>query len=138
MIDRDKLRSLVTEYTCGQKCMGQAGNAGGCCTLGDRDFIIGPVPDIDALLERLSERWGRPVLRTEIVIDYEEGRVLFPGRACWHEPSHYPALRVLLDHARLPCRFYDVEKARCSIHDLRPSLCRSYECDWLEKTLEPL
>ncbi len=138
MVDRQALLSLVTEHTCAQKCMGFAGNSGGCCTLGPRDFIIGPVEDVAVLLENLSREWGRPVARSEIVIDYEEGRALFPDRPMWQEPSHFPALRVLSEHPRVPCRFYDLEQSRCTIHAIRPGLCRRFECDWLRSTLERL
>ena len=138
MVNPDALKSLLIEYTCEQNCMGFRGNAGGCCTLGPRDFIIGPVPDIDELLVRLSELWGRPVTRSEIAVEYDEGRALFPDRPTWQEPAHYPALRVITDHPRVPCRFYDLEQARCRIHEARPSLCRRYECDFLKTTLARL
>ncbi len=135
MADREALKLLVTEHTCERKCMGFDGNSGGCCTLGPRDYIIGPVEDVDLLLERLSVEWGRPVTRGEVVIDYEEGRALFPERAVWQHPSHYPAMRVLTEHPRVPCRFYDLERSRCTIYAIRPPLCRRFECDWLKETL---
>ena len=65
------LRSLMIERTCAQNCMGHEGNSGGCCTLGDRDFIMGPVLDAEAVLERLSALWGRAVPRAEVFIDFE-------------------------------------------------------------------
>src|SRR5688572_8089323 len=85
MIDRRTLVDSLIEYTCGQRCMGQPGNRGGCCTLGDRDFIIGPMPDVDEFLARLAAKLGRPVAWAEVFIDYEEGRALFPGRSCWQD-----------------------------------------------------
>jgi Fe-S-cluster containining protein len=135
MVERAGLRSLIIEYTCAEKCMGHPKNRGGCCTLADRDFIIGPVTDAPELLERLAERSGRPVLHTEVLIDYEEGRALFPMRKNWQNPAHYPALRVVQEPG-WPCRFYDGEAGRCTIYEIRPGLCRRYECDWLKQRLE--
>jgi Fe-S-cluster containining protein len=136
MVDCGSLKALVVEYTCEQNCMGHRGNSGGCCTLGPRDFIIGPVTDLDVLVAHVSRLWGRSVAPSEIAIDYDEGSALFPDRATWQNPAHYPALRVMTDHPRLPCRFYDLDKSRCSIHAVRPALCRRYECEFLTKTLE--
>ena len=79
MQEKEALRLQVIQHACQSKCMGHPGNAGGCCKLGSRDWIIGPVRDVDAFIERLSEHWGRPVLRTEVLIDYEEGRAMPDG-----------------------------------------------------------
>jgi Fe-S-cluster containining protein len=114
--------------------MGFANNKGGCCTLGPRDYIIGPVQDVEGLVRRLSQRWGRPVARQEAVIDFEEGRQLFPERSTWQNPAFFPALRISKTESN-PCRFYDWDRG-CTIHEMRPSLCRTYECDWLRETLE--
>jgi Fe-S-cluster containining protein len=133
MIDRRALVDNLIEYTCGQRCMGQPGNKGGCCTLGDRDFIIGPMPDVDEFLVRLAARLGRPVARWEVFIDYEEGKALFPERSCWQNPRNYPALRIDTMQAKLPCRFYDAAGGRCSVYEIRPNVCRTYMCGPLKQ-----
>ena len=138
MAESDILRSLLIQHTCAHKCMGLVGNNGGCCTLADRDFIIGPVDDVDGFLERLGKHWGRPVLRIEVLIDYEEGRELFPNRSTWQNPRNYPALRVRSDNPRFPCMFYDEATAGCLIHEDRPHMCRKFTCDWLKHVLEVL
>ena len=88
---REALRVQLIAYTCSQNCMGVRGNSGGCCTLDDRDFIIGPVRDADAFLADLGRRLGREVSRDEAFIDFDEGRALFPERPTWQEPAECTA-----------------------------------------------
>ena len=135
-LDKEDFRARVVEYQCGHKCMGQAGNKGGCCTLDARDFIIGPVRDVDDFLARLSRHLGRPVQRAEVLIEYDEGGRMFPERATWRNPANFPALRVLPDQPRRPCRFYDTAAGMCTIHAVRPETCRKYECSWLKGVLD--
>lgn len=135
-MDKTEFRTAVIEYQCGQKCMGHAGNRGGCCTMDERDFIIGPIRDSHEFLSRLSQHLGRPVERNEVLIDFDEGMRLFPDLSCWTNPASFPALRVQTDHPRKPCRFYDVGAGRCTIHPVRPETCRLYECGWLKEALE--
>ena len=134
-IDREALKSTLIEYSCGQRCMGYAGNKGGCCSIADRDFIIGPIDDPAAFLARLSEATGREVSHAEVFIDHEEGSALFPDRPTWQRPQSYPALRVVPDHPLRPCRFYDVEAGRCTVYAIRPEVCRRFLCDPLQHLL---
>jgi Fe-S-cluster containining protein len=136
MQDKALFRLQVVQHACASKCMGRPGNNGGCCNLGPRDWIIGPISDVDELIEKVSERWGRPALRIELLIDYEEGRLLFPERPTWQDPKNYPAMRVLgeLPH---PCRFHNREIG-CTIHDIRPGTCQAFECDWLRQAVGAL
>ena len=113
--------------------MGHSGNRGGCCTLGSRDWIIGPLDDVDAFIARLERQLGRLVARDEVVIELEEGKRLFPERSMWQNPAHYPAMRTQSE-APHACRFYD-EAVGCTVHAIRPKLCESYECDWLRASV---
>jgi Fe-S-cluster containining protein len=137
-VDREKLRLNLIEYTCGQKCMGLAGHNGGCCTLGDRDWIIGPINDVDAFLARLSEKLGRPVLRGEAFIDYEEGRALFPERSTWQGEANYPTMRVRTDDPGYPCVYFDRATGGCTVHAIRPEVCRTWLCDHLQQIVSVL
>src|ERR1700722_5582906 len=114
------LRLQVIAYTCSQNCMGFRGHVGGCCTLGDRDYILGPVSDVDvdAFLVDLGRLFGREVSREEVFIDFEEGRALFAERSEWQKPANYPALRVRPDVARIPCRFYESSTGACTVQDI--------------------
>jgi Fe-S-cluster containining protein len=131
-VEREPLRLQLIEYTCSKRCMGHPGNNGGCCTLDDRDWIIGPVLDEKAFLADLSRTLGRPVKREEALIDYEEGRRLFPERSMWQVRAHYPAMRVRADLPRNPCVYYEVATGACGVHAIRPALCRDYQCDHLK------
>ena len=137
-VDKEKLRLDLIEYTCGQRCMGYAGNRGGCCNVGSRDWIIGPIRDVEAFLARLGALLGRPVKREEAFIDYEEGRKLFPDRPMWQAREHYPALRVITSDPSRPCRYYDSAGARCSVYAIRPEVCRAWSCEHLDKVVSLL
>lgn len=137
---REALRLQVIGYTCSQNCMGFRGNVGGCCTLGDRDYIIGPVPDadVDLFLADLGRLLGREVSRAEVFIDFEEGRALFQERSCWQNPDYYPALRVRPDVAGIPCQFYESSTGTCTVQDIKPGLCREYLCGHLKDVISLL
>ena len=87
---------------CSNKCYGMPGHHGSCCTLEDRDFIIGPHPDALEFIESLSKKLGRDIEYREVFVDYEEGKTLFPNRSSWQNPHSYPALRVDFYNPRLP------------------------------------
>lgn len=131
----EALRLQVIAYTCSHNCMGVRGNAGGCCTLDDRDFIPGPVRDAETFLVDLGNLLRREVSRAEAFIDFEEGRVLFPDRPSWQEPANYPALRVRPDVEWIPCRFYDKTANACTVYDIRPAMCRDFLCDHLRSVI---
>lgn len=111
--------------------MGVEGNAGGCCTIGERDYIIGPVHDTKKVLEKLSELRGRNVPYDEVFIDFEEGSALFPERSFWQKKDCFPAIRLDMEDETLPCIFL-AEDNLCSIHAIRSKTCSNYSCDHLK------
>ena len=117
---------------CSNKCYGVEGLDGSCCTIESRDWIIGPHNDTKEFLERLSTKFGREVKYEDVFIDYEEGSKLFPYKETWRTPSVYPALRVDTSNSRFPCIFYNTAMKACSIYEIRPSVCKSYECSYLK------
>ena len=118
---------------CSNKCLGFEGNHGGCCSIGDRDFIIGPHPDSHEFVERLSEKLGREIKYEEVFYEYEEGKKLFPDRPTWQNETHYPALKVDFFNPRVPCIFYNTRMKACMVYEIRPETCRNFECDYLIK-----
>ena len=124
---REDLAAAVTAHCCLRNCMGHSGWAAGCCTLADRDYIIGPIPDARALLDRLSALYGRTVAHREVFVDFEEGAALHPGRAMWQDPRNYPAIRTRADDPALPCIFL-ADDNLCSIHAIRSVTCRNFQC----------
>ena len=115
---------------CSNKCWGIEGYDGSCCTVEDRDWIIGPHYDSHEFIEKLSEKLGEKINYNDIFIEYEEGKELFPDKPSWQVKSAYPAFRVKLDHKKLPCMFYDTDEKQCTIYDIRPETCRNYECNY--------
>lgn len=131
----DEIKSLANLYTCTRNCFGQKGNAAGCCSIGSRDFIIGPITDPKQFLKRL-EAEGHKYSFDQVFINFNEGKKLFPHLANWQNPSHYPALRVTADSPH-SCRFLS-ENKQCTVYAVRPEICRSYQCEHLQKTLANL
>ena len=117
--------------------MGFDNNHGGCCTIAERDFIIGPHSDTKRFISDLSEKFGREIEYKEIFIDHEEGSKLFPDKPTWQEPINFPAFRVNLNYEQKPCIFYNMNIRACMVYDIRPLTCQSYECQYLrENTLQ--
>jgi Fe-S-cluster containining protein len=116
--------------------MGFIGNHGGCCTIADRDFIIGPHHDTSDFLDRLSEKLGREILFKEVFLTYEEGKNLFPNKSTFQDKNNFPALKVDLSNPKLPCIFYNTHVRSCMIYDVRPETCSSFECNYLRDQTE--
>ncbi len=143
----DEIRERLISYTCLRNCCGVAEQSGVCCTLADKDWILGPIEDFAEVLKRLEERLGRPVPFAEVFIDYEEGRRLFPGKSSWQDPAHYPAMRVVPDAPDAPdtpdtpdtltsysCAF--LKNGKCSIHDIKPKVCAVFLCEYVQKVVQ--
>ena len=116
---------------CSNNCYGRKNYHGSCCSLEDRDYIIGPHPDTEEFIKNLSSKLGREIYKENIFIGYEEGKKLFPYKTSWQNPNSYPAFRVDFFNPKLPCIFYNTKIKACSIYDIRPQTCREYECEYL-------
>ena len=115
---------------CSNKCWGIEGYDGSCCSVEDRNWIMGPINDSHIFIEKLSEKLGESVNYNDIFIGHEEGKELFPDKLVWQLESAYPAFRVKLDHKKLPCIFYDTEEKQCTVYNIRPETCEKYECNY--------
>ena len=125
---------------CSNKCFGIPDHHGSCCTIDVRDYIMGAHPDADEFITNLSKKFGREIKREEVFVEYEEGKDMFSyekngitGKSIWKREESYPALRVDLNNPSLPCIFYNTHMRACSVYDIRPKICREYECDYLTK-----
>ena len=115
---------------CSQECTGIEGHHGECCSIKGKDWVIGPVHDADAVLERLQKRY--PEIRYEdVFIDWLEGVQTFVGRRHYWDEENYPIFRVNLETER--CVFYDEAARGCSIYEERSELCFKYFCSYLTK-----
>ena len=79
----NKLEKLEPSFICSNKCWGVDNYDGSCCTIENRDFIIGPHPDADEFVERLSLKFGKQFKKENVFIDYEKGKLLFPNKQNW-------------------------------------------------------
>lgn len=126
----------VTSSTCSTKCCGTTGYHGGCCSIENRDYIIGPINDVDSFVDRLSHFFNRKVHKSEVFIEFEEGRALFPEKNSWQYSTSYPALRVDTTSEKKQCVFYNLAIKACSIYNIRPNTCKTYFCDYLKSQKE--
>ena len=111
--------------------MGFENNHGGCCTVDERDFIIGPHTDTSNFLEKLSLKLGRSIKKEDVFLDFDEGSKLFPEKINWQNPNNFPALRVDTQNSRRPCIFYNLYTRSCMVYEIRPKTCREFECHYL-------
>lgn len=117
---------------CSNKCFGVDGYHGSCCSIEDRNYIIGPHNDTEEFIKRLSNKLGREIQEEDIFINFDEGSKLFPNKSVWQNPESYPALRVDFYNPKLPCIFYNTKLKACSIYEIRPNTCVNFECDYLK------
>lgn len=135
---KESIIEATCYYTCSKVCYGVKGQAGICCTLGDRDYIIGPINDVERFLEDLSKKLGRTVAYSEVFIDFEEGSKLFPNKTMWQNPNNFPSMRVIADEELgNPCVFLSKNK-KCSVHSIKPMVCSNYLCSYLGKVVDLL
>ena len=121
---------------CQQCCLGIKGNSGGCCTLDDRDWIMGPVHDSHEVLERVKNKFpGIDITWNDLFITFEEGSKMFPERSNWQDPANFPCMRVLQGVPRNPCLFYNLQLKSCMIYEIRPNTCKSFHCEYLKYAL---
>jgi len=107
---------------CKNNCPGVENDGkGNCCVVADRNWILGPIEDSWEVLDRLQEIY--PTMRYEdVFISYEEGKLLYPDKSAWQEPSCYPAMRLVND----ACKF--LQFGECTIHEQKSRTCKDYKC----------
>ena len=130
---REEVVNEVLTYTCTQNCCGVKGQSSLCCTISDRDWIIGPLKDTERFLSDLSRLRGREVSFDEVFLKHDEGSQMFPEKKSWQREKNYPALRVVKDRSiGHPCIFLDKDLL-CTVHEIKPQVCKDYMCDHLIK-----
>jgi len=118
---------------CQKKCLGWEGNHGGCCTVHDRDYIIGPINDSHDFLARLKNKYpGIELEWKDVFITYEEGSKMFPEKPTWQDPKNFPCLRLDVNIPLMPCMFYNLVMKCCTVYDIRPTTCRTFLCEYLK------
>jgi hypothetical protein len=135
---KEEIISSTCYYTCSRKCFGTLGQSGICCTIGERDYIIGPITDTERFLTDLSAKLGEKIKFEDVFVEYEEGHKMFPEKSCWQERKNYPAMRVIPDKGRgFPCQLLSLDM-KCMVHSIKPEVCAEYLCDYLKETVSDL
>lgn len=129
----------VAEETCLSNCCGHAGVSNACCVLDpdDIEHVLGPVdePWIKKMITWFKKK-GINATRSDIVIDFEEGRLLgrahFNGHKVFEDKKSYPILRIQAFGPRFACKFMNVHNGKCQIYEQRSDMCRGYYCQWIK------
>lgn len=137
MPQESELSDMVVLHSCTRNCLGKKGNSAGCCTMGNRDYIIGPIPDAKAFLKRYKKSVDPKASYQDVFIDYDEGSQLFSHLSTWQNKENFPALRVKTEDPSNPCQFLNQDNL-CSVHKIRSKTCSNYSCDHVKEILEKL
>jgi Fe-S-cluster containining protein len=120
---------------CSFKCWGRDNHHASCCSIEDRNYIIGPILDYEKFLKDLSKKIGREVDFHEVFYNFETGSKAFPNKPIWQVEQSYPAFKVDLSRDEKYCINYNPHLRSCMVYDIRPETCRDYFCDYLEREL---
>lgn len=131
----------VAYKTCLGNCCGVEGLKAGCCHMDpdDMEHVLGPVDDkwIKDIVQWFRHK-GIMVGRADIVIDFEEGKILgekfFNGerKAVFMNEDSYPILRFQVEGPRFACKFLSPDSGKCTIYEKRPAMCRGYLCSFVK------
>lgn len=138
--ERRHFTDHVAAETCLHNCCGYPGLKSACCTLdpSDLEHILGPVDEkwVKKMV-KWSREHGQPLAtRADIVIDFEEGKVIgethFGGHRIFKSPESYPMIRIQVMGPRFCCKFLNSTSGKCMIYEHRPDMCRNYYCGYVQ------
>jgi Fe-S-cluster containining protein len=131
----------ISEKVCVGGCCGHEGLKSACCYLDpdNLEHVLGPLKLEEEWIEDF-QRWmrlkGIHLKRSDIVIDYEEGKLIgdafFHGHDVFSSKESYPMLRFQVSGPRFACKFLSTETGRCTIYEKRPNMCRDYYCEYIK------
>jgi len=131
----------VAKKTCLGNCCGVKDLRAGCCQLdvdeGDMEHVLGPV-DEDWIKKTIHwmKKKGLNVTRHDLVIDYDEGKLIgqqfFHDHEVFKQKDTYPILRIQANGKRFACKFLNVHNGMCTIYEQRPNMCRDYLCEYVK------
>lgn len=137
--ERQHFTDEVAKNTCIGNCCGIEGLSAGCCQLDpdDLEHVLGPVDEewINKTIKWFKKR-DMSVTRHDIVIDYEEGKLIgqkfFHDHEVFKRKDTYPILRIQASGIRFACKFLNVQTGKCTIYLQRPEMCRNYYCSYIK------
>ena len=125
--------------TCIGNCCNVKGLKASCCYLdpNDLEHILGPVDDDDIkLIIQKLEKKGITTKREDVVIDFEEGKIIgeifFNGHEIFKNPKSYPFLRFQIIGPRFACKYLSTQTGKCSINEFKPKMCVDYLCQFVQ------
>lgn len=139
--ERRNFTDEIATQTCLSNCCGKPGVYSACCRLDpdDLEHILGPVSeDWIKYFIGVSKKKGWNYKREDIVIDFEEGKLIgeqfFNGHLVFTRPTSYPMMRLQTMGPRLACKFLNPHNGKCTIYQYRPDpMCTTYLCQYVKK-----
>jgi len=137
--DRKHFTDEVATKTCLSNCNDVAGLQSGCCKLdpNDLEHVLGPIDE--DWIERTVKWFNKKTIsitRHDLVIDYEEGKILgetfFNDHPVFKKKDTYPILRIQTDGPRFACKFLNINNGKCTIYPIRPQMCKGYYCQYVK------
>jgi len=140
--NRTHFTDKVAYDVCLGSCCGVEGLKAGCCHLDpdDIEHVLGPLEKedavwIDTMVKKLRKT-GQAVGREDIVIDFEEGKVIgakfFNSHPVFMAETSYPMIRFQVIGPRFVCKFLNPTNKKCTIYENRPKMCRNYLCQFVK------
>lgn len=137
--ERKEFTDEVAYNVCLGNCCGVKDLKGACCQIDpdNIEHVLGPLdePWIKKIIKVLR-RNGQTVSRHDIVIDFEEGKIIgdkfFNGHPVFKTEQSYPMLRFQIYGQRFVCKFYNPLTAKCTIYEHRSDMCRNYLCSYIK------
>ncbi len=138
--ERECFTDDVAKHTCLSNCNGHVGLQSSCCKLdpNDLEHVLGPISEqwIERTLKWFNKK-GLPYTRHDIVIDFEEGKLLgealFNDHPVFAKEDTYPILRIQTNGQRYACKFLNINNGKCTIYPIRPEMCKNYYCQYIVK-----
>ena len=136
---RKHFTAETARKTCLSNCCDVPGLKSACCRMDpdDLEHVLGPLDEkwIKHILKWFKNK-GIDYRRQDIVIDFEEGKILgqtfFNGHRVFEDPKSYPILRFQVDGSHFSCKFLNNSTGMCGIYLERPNMCKNYLCNYVK------
>lgn len=137
---KQRFTDEIAKKTCLENCCGYQGLKCACCMLdpNDLEHVLGKVDEqwIEDIKHWFKTTKKMFLSREDIVIDYEEGKLLgetwFNDHPVFKNEKSYPMLRIQVYGQRFVCKFLNVKSGACTIYSQRPNMCKDYYCQYIK------
>ena len=137
---KQRFTDELAKKTCLENCCGYEGLKCACCMLdpNDLEHVLGKVDEqwIEDIRQWFKTTKKMFLSREDVVIDYEEGKLLgetwFNDHPVFRNEKSYPMLRIQVYGQRFVCKFLNVKSGVCTIYSQRPNMCKDYYCQYIK------